>query len=78
MVTCKDELGQPVTWIGPKGPLGPKTHPKVETASYGTSMIFMLIREDDSGTYICRAGADHKIFVLTVNGTYVILFFFFF
>lgn len=68
MVTCKDEHGQPITWRGPKGTLGPKTHPKVETASYGTSLLFMLVKEDDSGTYTCKAGNIQKEFVLTVNG----------
>lgn len=67
MVTCRDEAGRPVSWSGPKGTLGTKTHPGVEVSSYGTSLAFMPVTKDDSGTYSCRVGHDVSQFHLTVE-----------
>lgn len=67
IVTCKDESGRPVTWSGPRGPLGAKSNPKVETASYGTSIFFMKVNREDAGVYTCSAGQDKKTFQLTVK-----------
>ncbi|KAF2879530.1 hypothetical protein ILUMI_26641, partial [Ignelater luminosus] len=67
MVTCWDEAGRSVSWNGPKGPLGTKSHPGVEVSSYGTSLVFMPITKDDSGIYSCRAGQESAQFSLTVE-----------
>ncbi|KAF5281161.1 hypothetical protein FQA39_LY17863 [Lamprigera yunnana] len=67
MVTCRDEAGRPVSWSGPKGTLGTKTHPGVEVSSYGTSLAFMPVTKDDSGTYSCRVGHDVSQFHLSVE-----------
>lgn len=67
IVTCKDESGRAVTWSGPRGPLGAKSNPKVETASYGTSIFFMRVNREDAGVYTCSAGHDKKTFELTVK-----------
>lgn len=69
MVTCWDEAGRSVSWSGPKGSLGTKSHPGVEVSSYGTSLAFMPVTKEDSGTYSCRVGHDVAQFHLTVEGT---------
>ncbi|KAK5643197.1 hypothetical protein RI129_007042 [Pyrocoelia pectoralis] len=67
MVTCRDEAGRPVSWSGPKGTLGTKSHPGVEVSSYGTSLAFVPVTKDDGGTYSCRVGHDVSQFHLTVE-----------
>lgn len=69
MVTCKDDLGRPVHWTGPKGPLGKKSHPMMEVSSYGTSLVFLPIIEDDDGAYTCSVGMESNTFTLSVEGT---------
>ncbi|KAJ8933910.1 hypothetical protein NQ314_013711 [Rhamnusium bicolor] len=70
IVICKDDAGQPVTWKGPKGRLGTRTHPKVHIGSYGTSIIFNRTRVEDSGNYTCSVPTTSKsgVFRLVVEG----------
>ncbi|XP_017769009.1 PREDICTED: neural cell adhesion molecule 1-like isoform X2 [Nicrophorus vespilloides] len=68
LVTCRDDGGRPVTWSGPRGLLGAKSHPRVDMASYGTSIFFQHVAVKDSGNYTCSSGSEQKTMHLTVKG----------
>jgi hypothetical protein len=67
IVVCTDDKGLALTWRGPKGILGPKTRPVVDTKPYGTSIVFNGSRMEDTGDYTCSNGKEHADFHLTVE-----------
>ncbi|XP_044749943.1 neural cell adhesion molecule 2-like [Coccinella septempunctata] len=69
-VSCydPDNSSVVVTWIGPRGPLGHHTRPKVQTGSDGTRILFINTTLDDGGKYVCTTSEnDRAEFRLTVE-----------